>query len=179
MYKLIVVDYKGDFYKRDNHSISNLCKFFKKYSSIYPFNYIDQPSRDYLIEYLKNIKNTPIKKYDNIILHFISHGFELGIANKIADSNNFGDLKTLITWHDLIDLFNVVSLDCSSLFINLGSVCNSNHLFNTNINRCFDVLVINGYASNIFEPMKLNKSLLINREDNYNLDKKYTLTRKE
>jgi len=170
MNKLIVILYDNDF----NRGYYNTYQIFKRDSGLEPTVVLDQPTKEELLEYLQHFSSLE----DTVLIHIASHGGERGICKVYSDGTNDGDINTLIYWDELIAHLNIISNKCKKLFVNLGNICNSINITNSNLNRNFDVLVTITNTMDPVTPRKLNKDLLENI-DSGNINDKYQIIRKE
>jgi len=151
--KLFVIKYEGEIYKNSNQT--NLIRNFERESGITPI-ILDQPTRDELLSFLETYSGISEK----LIIHIVSHGFDLGICKDHPDGPNIGDKSSIISWDDLIIRLNHLSQYCIDLIVNLGNVCNSINILNCQIEMNFDALVTKKTVSDPVTPRKLNKQLV-------------------
>jgi hypothetical protein len=171
MNDLIVIKYHGDDFTLGN--IENFTQNFFRDSGVVPINVFDENNRNQIFEYL-DYYNFP---EHNLIIHIQSHGFDTGICKMIAGKNDYGDSRSLIRWEDLIDAFNRIAQRCNHLTVNLGAVCNSINILQTQRNLNFDLLVTKKTISNQVTPRKINKNIFNIPE--YTLDNETYLFKKK
>ncbi|HEX8014880.1 MAG TPA: hypothetical protein VF465_06570 [Flavobacterium sp.] len=159
MNDLLIIKYTGDHNVSGN--IGNLYQSHKNNSGVRPTDILDEVSSQTILEYLRNYDCTD----KDLIIHISAHGYELGICKELLDGEklNVGDALTLISWEDLIDACNEVAGRCSSLTLNLGTVCSSNSIAEIDRAKNFDILVTTGIVSDTVMPQKLNRAIFENR----------------
>jgi len=170
--RLIVVNYEGARFTTGN--MQNIKNNFFRDCGLYPNDILDQKNKGFIIKYFQNYTIESNK----LIIHIKSHGFDTGICELHPEIENSGLLDTLITWQELIILFNGLSNSCNDLIVNLGTVCNSERIKSCKMHMNFDVLVTKSAVTNPVLPRKLNKELLLNI-DNIIVNDGYELIRKK
>ena len=173
MNKIIVINYEGARFISGN--LNNLKDNFIRDCGLAPYEILDQKTRDEIFCFFLNYSDTS----DKLIIHIKSHGFNKGICQLHQDTinNPICDLNSIITWEELIRLFNNISKNCNELIVNLGTVCNSIYIQDCNQKMNFDTLVTTKTVSDPVEPRKINRGLISNI-NNVILKDGYELLRK-
>ncbi|MEI6140077.1 MAG: hypothetical protein WCP85_12480 [Mariniphaga sp.] len=155
MIELVVINYEGEFYRNDNHI--HLRQNFINDCGIIPTEFVEQPNKNELIDYLKDY--TP--KSNTVVIHFKSHGFgSNGICQKHPTIENSGQKESFIAWTELVQALNVLSEKCDKLYVNLGTVCNSINIVNCGLSMNFDALVTSDEVTDPVLPRQYNKQLI-------------------
>lgn len=153
---LIVINYEGKFYESGN--IENLEKIFERESLVKPNEVLDQKDKKEVLDFIKNYQPN---NCDKLVVHVKSHGFEKGICNTNPFEDGVGLESTLITWQELIDALDVLSKRCSTLMLNIGTVCYSNSILDFDTGG-FNVFATTTKVSDPVFPRGFNKNFFNN-----------------
>jgi len=153
---LVFVQYKGIDYR--DIVARNLNNNFERDCGLQVTERFVEPARDELIEMLTN------RAFQNeTIIHFVGHGLkgvDGGIAQLVPGRVDVGLKDSVVSWNELVILFNQIANRCPQLYVNLGTVCYSDGILNVNSEKNFGYLVTTIDVGDPVTPRKANKQFI-------------------